>query len=145
MISQAHAHGDKRKYLVALITVGAGEAVEWARQKAMIDNATAERHLRDLANNPLARTEELESLLREVTRSAEVQERLVASVRRANEGLARVETINKISVLDRELSVEEDELTPTHKMTRKNIESKFAETFDRLYQDERFGLVVLSS
>ena len=145
MISQAHAHGDKRKYLVALITVGAGEAVEWARQKAMIDNATAERHLRDLANNPLARTEELESLLCEVTRSAEVQERLVASVRRANEGLARVETIKKIYVLDRELSVEEDELTPTLKMKRKNIESKFAETFDRLYQDERFGLVVLSS
>ena len=145
MISQAHAHGDKRKYLVALITVGAGEAVEWARQKAMIDDATAERHLRDLANNPLTRTEELESLLREVTRSAEVQERLVASVRRANEGLARVETIKKIYVLDRELSVEEDELTPTLKMKRKNIESKFAETFDRLYQDERFGLVVLSS
>jgi long-chain acyl-CoA synthetase len=145
MISQAHAHGDKRKYLVALITVGAGEAVEWARQKAMIDDATAERHLRDLANNPLTRTEELESLLREVTRSAEVQERLVASVRRANEGLARVETIKKIYVLDRELSVEEDELTPTLKMKRKNIESKFAETFDRLYRDERFGLVVLSS
>ncbi len=143
MISQAHAHGDKRKYLVALITVGAGEAVEWARQKAMIDDATAERHLRDLTDNPLARSVELESLLREVTGRAEVQERLVAAVRRANEGLARVETIKKIYVLDRELSVEEDELTPTLKMKRKNIESKFAETFDRLYDDEAFGLVVL--
>jgi long-chain acyl-CoA synthetase len=143
MISQAHVHGDKRKYLVALITVGAGEAVDWARQKAMIDDATAERHLRDLANNPLARSAQLESLLREVSGSAEVQERLVAAIRRANEGLARVETIKKIHVLDRELSVEEDELTPTLKMKRKNIESKFAETFDRLYEDEAFGLVVL--
>ena len=143
MISQAHAHGDKRKYLVALVTVGAPEAVEWARQQGMIDDATADGHLRSLANNPLARSAELETVIREVTQSPEVQKRLVASVRRANEGLARVETIKKIQVMDREFSVEEDELTPTLKMKRKNIESKFADTFDRLYDDEAFGLLVL--
>jgi long-chain acyl-CoA synthetase len=142
LISQAHAHGDKRKYLVALITVGAAEAVEWARQKARIDGATADRHLKDLAENPLARSAELEALIREVTQDPEVRSRLVAAVRRANESLARVETIKKIHVLDREFSVEEDELTPTLKMKRKNIESKFADTFDQLYEEETFGLVV---
>jgi hypothetical protein len=30
-------------------------------------------------------------------------------------------------------------------MKRKNIEKKFAETFDRLYEDDAFGLVVLSA
>ena len=65
-------------------------------------------------------------------------------MKRANEGLARVETIKKIHILDREFSVEEDELTPTLKMKRKNIETKFKDIFDRLYDDAQFGLIVLS-
>ena len=69
----------------------------------------------------------------------------MSSVQRANGALSRVETIKKVYILDRELSVQEDELTPTLKMKRKNIEAKFAETFDKLYEDEGFGLVVLSA
>ena len=94
--------------------------------------------------NPLGRSAELEALIREVTHDPDVQKRVVASVKRANESLARVEGIKKIHILDREFSVQEDELTPTLKMKRKNIETKFAETLDRLYEDEGFGLVVLS-
>ena len=145
MISQAHAHGDKRKYLVALVTVGAAEAVEWARQQKSIDDATADRHIKALTENPLGRSAELQALLEEVTRDPEVEERIVASVKRANEGLSRVEAIKKVHILGREFSVEEDELTPTLKLKRKNIEAKFTETFDRLYDDEGFGLVVLSA
>jgi len=66
-------------------------------------------------------------------------------VKRANEGLSRVETVKKIYILDREFSVEQDELTPTLKLKRKNVEVKFKETFDRLYEDEGFGLVVLAA
>jgi len=142
-ISQAHAHGDKRKYLVALITIGAAEAVEWAREQGSIDDATADEHIRDLTENPLGRSEALQTLLAEVARQPEVQKRVVASVRRANESLSRVETIKKVYVLDREFSVEEDELTPTLKLKRKNVEAKFQETFDRLYEDEAFGLPVV--
>ena len=145
LISQAHAHGDKRKYLVAIVTIGAGEAVDWARQQGLIDDTTADGHIKALTENPLARTQALEDVIRRVTESEDIQQRVVASVRRANEGLARVETIKKIHILDREFSVEEDELTPTLKMKRKNIEKKFAETFDRLYDDEAFGLVVMAT
>ena len=145
MISQAHAHGDKRKYLVALVTVGAAEAVEWARQQKSIDDATADQHIKALTENPLGRSAELQALLEEVTRDPEVEERIVASVKRANEGLSRVEAIKKVHILGREFSVEEDELTPTLKLKRKNIEAKFTETFDQLYDDGGFGLVVLSA
>jgi len=145
MISQAHAHGDKRKYLVALITVGAPEAVEWARQQKSIGEAAADKHIRDLTENPFGRSVELQALLEQVSRDPEVEQRIVASVKRANEGLSRVETIKRIRILDREFSVEEDELTPTLKLKRKNIEAKFSETFDQLYDDEGFGLVVLTA
>jgi len=144
LISQAHAHGDKRKYLVALVTLGAPEVVEWARQEGTIDDATANEHLKALTNNPLARSAELQALLQRVARDPDVQKRIVRSVARANESLSRVETIKKIHILDRELSVEQDELTPTLKLKRKNVEVKFKETFDRLYDDDRFGLVVLA-
>jgi long-chain acyl-CoA synthetase len=145
MISQAHAHGDKRKYLVALVTIGAGEAVDWARQQGTIDGPTADKHIKALSENPLGRSKELQALLAQVARDADVQKRIVASVQRANETLSRVETIKKVYVLDREFSVEEDELTPTLKLKRKNVEAKFQETFDRLYEDEAFGLLVVSA
>jgi long-chain acyl-CoA synthetase len=145
LISQAHAHGDKRKFLVALVTIGAGEAVEWARQQGVIDGPTADKHIKALTGNPLGRSSELEALIRDVTQNPDVQRRIVASVRRANESLAKVETIKKLFILDRELSVEQDELTPTLKMKRKNIETKFAEIFDKLYEDDAFGLVVIES
>lgn len=145
LISQAHAHGDKRKYLVALVTVGASEAVEWARQQKSIDGDAADKHIRDLTENPLVRSDELQALLERVARNPEVQRRIVASVKRANEGLSRVETIKKIYILDREFSVDEDELTPTLKLKRKNIETKFSKTFDQLYDDDGFGLVVLTA
>jgi long-chain acyl-CoA synthetase len=145
LISQAHAHGDKRKYLVALVTLGASEAVEWAHQEGTIDEATAKKHIKDLTDSPLSRSAELQSLLEWVARDPQVGERIVASVKRANQGLSRVETIKKIHILDREFSVEQDELTPTLKLKRKNVEAKFKETFDRLYEDEGFGLVVLAA
>jgi long-chain acyl-CoA synthetase len=145
LISQAHAHGDKRKYLVALVTVGAAEAVEWARQQGTIDDDTADKHIKALTENPLGRSSELQALLEGVSRDPEVQKRVVASVKKANEGLSRVEAIKKIHILEREFSVEEDELTPTLKLKRKNVEAKFKNTFDRLYEEEGFGLVVLAA
>lgn len=145
LISQAHAHGDKRKYLVALVTVGAQEALDWARQQGTIDDATADRHIKDLTENPLVRSADLKALLERVAQEPDVQKRIVASVKRANESMSRVEAIKKIYILNREFSVEEDELTPTLKLKRKNVETKFQETFDRLYEDEAFGLVVLSA
>jgi long-chain acyl-CoA synthetase len=145
LISQAHAHGDRRNYLVALVTVGAAEAVEWARQRGVIDRAAADKHIKALSENPLARSSELQELIERVTRDPEVERRIVAGVKRANQSLSRVETIKKIHILDREFTVEDDELTPTLKVKRKNIETKFKETFDRLYEDEGFGLVVMTA
>ncbi len=142
LISQAHAHGDKRKFLVGLVTIGPSEAIAWALERDLIAAAEAERMTAELAANPLATPEGLPSLMKSVTDDERLQERVVESVRRANSKLARVETIKKVYLLDRELSVEHDELTPTLKVKRKNVEKSFAEIFDRMYEDDAFGLTI---
>ncbi len=78
-----------------------------------------------------------------VTSHPDLQKRVVDAVRRANGKLSRVETIKRVHLLNRDFSLEEDEITPTLKVKRKNIEKKFASTFDRLYDEEGFGLVVI--
>jgi len=143
IISQAHVHGDRRKYLTALVTIGPGEAIELARQKQLASDAEADRMLADLQRDPLAVPEGLPELMSKLTADTGVRERVVNAIRKANSKLAKVETIKRVFLLDRELSVDEDELTPTLKVKRKNVEAKFAAEFDRLYDDESFGLKIM--
>lgn len=144
LISQVHAHGDRRPYLTALITIGSAEAVQLAAARGIVSATDAARLARLLAENPLARTDELAGIIRRVTEDTEVRARVVAAVQRANQRLSRVETVKKVYLLDRELSIEEDELTPTLKVKRKNIEHKLAAIWDRLYDDDSFGLMVMA-
>lgn len=60
-------------------------------------------------------------------------ERQVAS---ATAGLARFETVKKIALLDKELTVESGELTPTMKLKRRVIEQKYKAIIDGLYDEE---------
>lgn len=142
LISQAHAHGDKRPYLTGLVTIGPSEAIEWALERNLIAATEAERMTKELAADPLSTPEGLEELMKSVTADETLQNRIVESVRKANSKLARVETLKKIYLLDRELSVENDELTPTLKVKRKNVETTFADVFDRLYAEDDFGLKI---
>jgi long-chain acyl-CoA synthetase len=143
LISQVHAHGDRRAYLTAIVTIHPLEAIEWAKTKGLVeDPARAQAIVTELMSNPLARPAGLEELMKKVTSHPEVQERMVAATRRANEHLARVETIKKILILDRDFSLEEDEITPTLKVKRREVEKKYAPMFDRLYTESGFGLKV---
>jgi len=143
LISNVHAHGDKRSYCTALVTVHPMEAIEWAKERGIAgDPAQAEAMRRELMSNPLARPAGLDAIMSKVTSQPELRERIVQAVRRANRDLARVESIKRIHILQREVPLEEDEITPTLKLKRKNIEKKFAEVFDRLYSDEGFGITV---
>ncbi len=52
---------------------------------------------------------------------------------RANEHYAQVEQIKKFTILDRDLSIEDGELTPTLKVKRNVINDRYADRFDALY------------
>jgi long-chain acyl-CoA synthetase len=142
LISQVHLHGDRRAYCTALVTIHPIEAVELARSRGLLDDATFEDLRRALMQSPLARPPGLDDVMRQITADPEIQRRVVAAVRRANAKLSRVEGVKRLSLLDRDFSLEEDEVTPTLKAKRKNIEKKFAATFDRLYDDPSFGISI---
>ncbi len=96
-----------------------------------------------LRNNPQERTDELQGLMKTVASHPDLRRRIAQATREANEKLSRVEQVKRVYLLDRELSIEEDEITPTMKVKRKKVEKKFAPVFDRLYEDESFGIVVM--
>ena len=109
-VSQAVAVGDRRSYVVALLTIDPLRVA-----------AEAEK-----AKSP-ARTPD------EAARCPVFKAYVEAQVEELNKGLARYETIKKIALLSKELSVETGELTPTLKLKRRVILERHRETIQALY------------
>ena len=63
-----------------------------------------------------------------------IVEMLEGQVEKACRGLARYEQIKKIAVLDREFSLEQEEITPTMKVRRKVVVERYAARIDKLYE-----------
>ncbi|MFY9587941.1 MAG: AMP-binding protein, partial [Actinomycetota bacterium] len=110
IIGQACVIGDRRAYLTALIVLDPDVAPAWAASKG-IKAAT----LAELASHP--------DVL------AEVQ----TAVDQANERVARVENIRKFTVLPAEWTAESEELTPTLKLKRRVITTKYADDIEAMY------------
>src|SRR5918997_2777874 len=58
------------------------------------------------------------------------------AVDEANNDLAKIEQVKKFKILDRELSQDEGELTPTLKLKREVVYEHFSEEIDALYEDD---------
>jgi long-chain acyl-CoA synthetase len=110
LISQCVVYGDKRKFLVALITADPDEL------------AAAASKLNIAETDP-------EKLTQERAIVAEIQ----VAIDNANHQLARYETIKYFRVLPRELSVEDNMLTPTLKLKRRNIYGTYQHLLDEMY------------
>jgi long-chain acyl-CoA synthetase len=108
-ISQAVMHGDRRPFPVALVTLDEEEIMPWARERGLPEDLGA-----------LATNEDVRALIQ-------------ADLDRANAKYAQVEQIKKFTILDRDLSQETGELTPTLKVKRNVINDKFAELFEGMY------------
>jgi long-subunit acyl-CoA synthetase (AMP-forming) len=109
-VSQAVAIGDRRAYVVALLTLDPLRVA-----------AEAEK-----AGSP-ARTAE------DAARCPAFKAYVEKQVEEINKSLARYETIKKIALLPKELSVETGELTPTLKLKRRVILERHKETIEALY------------
>jgi long-chain acyl-CoA synthetase len=106
-ISQAVVVGDRRPYLVALITLDPEEVPAFAEQHG-------------LAPEDVPESEAMR---------AEVQKAIAA----VNATVGRVEQIKKFKILPHDLSQETGELTPTLKVKRNVVNEKFTPEIEELY------------
>ncbi len=108
-ISQAVMHGDRRPYPVMLVTLDPEEILPWAQENGLPEE------MGDLVD------------------SEEVQTIVQDELDRANSNYAQVEQIKKFVILDRDLTIEDGELTPTLKVKRNVVNDHFADLFQSLY------------
>ncbi|MEV5411140.1 long-chain fatty acid--CoA ligase [Thermopolyspora sp. NPDC052614] len=109
------AVGDRRPYVVALIALDAVAAREFAKSRGLIGDQAADQGIAELAGLP------------------EVHEAVEAGVARANAMLSRVEQIKYFRILPVTWAPGGDELTPTNKLRRQAIATKYADEIEALY------------
>ncbi len=113
LVSQSVVFGDKKKTLVALLTLEESATVEFARERNWPFKDFA-----DLAN------------------SAELKKYLKQEINERCRGLADYERVFNFAVLPQELSVENGELTATLKIKRNVLNQKYSELISSLYKEE---------
>jgi long-chain acyl-CoA synthetase len=109
LVSQTVVVGDRRPYLVALVTLDPEDAVTYAKEHDLPEDPA------ELAKNP------------------EIKASIEAHVEEINKNYARVEQVKKITILPHDLSQESGELTPTLKVKRAVVATKHEQEIEQLY------------
>jgi len=113
LISQAVVIGDRRPFLTAIITLDEEKAPGWAKEHGVDASDVA-----GIAGD--------ERTLKEIE----------AAINEVNNSLARVEGVKKFRVLDRDFLEEENEITPTLKVKRKQIGENYNEHIEEMYRKD---------
>ena len=108
---QAVLVGDKRKFLSCLI---------------MIDYDSVAKHAQD-NNVPFT---DFASLCR----AREVNDLIWSEIEKVNANFARVETIKRFCLIEQQLTPEDEELTPTMKLKRSFVNTKYKPEIDAMYR-----------
>jgi long-chain acyl-CoA synthetase len=109
-ISDAVVVGDKRPYLTCLV---------------MIDQENVEKFAQD-HDIPFTNYASL-------CRAAEIQDLIQREIEAVNANFARVETIKKFFLIERQLTPEDEELTPTMKLKRNFVNKRYAIEINAMY------------
>ncbi len=110
LISQAVVVGDARPFVAALVTIDDVAFAQWA----------AERGLHPTSNADPRDAHELRAAIQ-------------SAVDEANRSVSRAESIRQFTILPRDLTIEDDELTPTLKVRRATVQKTYADVIDSLY------------
>jgi long-chain acyl-CoA synthetase len=111
-ISQVVVHGDRRNYVTALVTLDPEAMKRWAEQHGRAGLPASE----------LARLPEVTALVQR-------------HVDQLNAALPRFATVKRFTILARELSEAEGEVTPSQKLKRKLVEQRFRAELDAMYRE----------
>ncbi|MHB8094293.1 MAG: AMP-dependent synthetase/ligase [Candidatus Aminicenantales bacterium] len=112
-ITTAVVIGDRKRFVAALIVPNFEKIEQYARSSGI---AFADRSA--LVRNPA------------------VVDFVKAEIDRATPGLAPYERIKKIALLDRDFEIEKDEITPSLKVKRSNVENRYRDVIDAMYAEE---------
>jgi long-chain acyl-CoA synthetase len=111
-VSDAIVVGDKRPYLTCLV---------------MIDHENVEKFAQD-HDIPFTNYASL-------CRAQEIQDLIWREIEAVNANFARVETIKKFILIERQLTPEDEELTPTMKLKRNFVNKRYAGEIDAMYRE----------
>jgi long-chain acyl-CoA synthetase len=112
LIAQAAVIGDKRKYASVILSPHFPLLEDWAHANGVAFSSR-----------------------QELVATAKVRELYKGIVEDLNKRLAHFETIKKIVIVPDEFTVATGEITPTLKLKRRVIESKYKQQIDELYQE----------
>jgi long-chain acyl-CoA synthetase len=111
LISQVVVHGDKRKFLSALITLNPEQVPKKAKQLGIDGGAFSKQ-----VNDP------------------KMKEVVKGIIDEFNKKLASYESIKRFAILDKDFTIEDGELTPTMKVKRKVINERYGKILDGFYE-----------
>ncbi len=109
-VSQAVLIGDNRKFCTALVTLDQPAVEEWAKEQGLAVQPDS------LATHP------------------DVQKLIESEVAAVNEHLASWESVKYVRVLPGDFSTETGELTPSLKVKRKVIATRYADVIESMYR-----------
>jgi long-chain acyl-CoA synthetase len=110
-VAQLVVYGADRNFVSALITLDPEAIDGWARQNGMTGKSYAE-----------------------VVTSPQAREMVQGYIDELNLGLNRWEQIKRFTILDKDLTIEEGELTPSMKLKRKVVSEKYKDLLDAHYK-----------
>ncbi|MBA2333259.1 MAG: AMP-binding protein, partial [Actinobacteria bacterium] len=111
-VSQALVVGDRKPYIAALITLDADEIGKWAAAEGIAGG------------------------LPELSREPRVSELAQSIVDGVNAERSRYEQVRRFSILPRDFTMEDGELTPTLKLKRRVCKEHFSAELEELYAGE---------
>jgi len=109
LVSQAMAVGDNRPFIGCLVTLDADELAAFAKEH------------------------DLKGSTAELVRSDAVQAEVAKAVEQANAAVSKAESIRKWEILERDFTLEDNEITPTLKLRRRNVIENFGDAIERIY------------
>jgi long-chain acyl-CoA synthetase len=113
-VSQVVVHGDNRNFCVALITLDEESTRKWASENGVTGDSFAE-----------------------IVKSPKVKELIQGYVNQLNSTLASYETLKDFAILPVDFTIDAGEITPSLKVKRKVVETKYKSILDAFYERPR--------
>ena len=118
-ISQVLVHGDQKKFIVCLVTLNP-EGVRKLAEEHRLPRYDVEY----LSQNDI------------------IYQEIMKGIKEVNRELASFETVKKFSILPKDFTIEDGELTPSLKVKRKVCDEKYRHIIDNLYGPDTSGFAI---